>query len=144
MLQYPLIRSFFDFSIESEKVDEGNISEDEIIDEEEDRRKRRNFRLSRSSRSGELQRSRIDSVFDILFTFVIIGLTQRLQKMRIPKVIYPVRVSFMRWLTKEQIFTEFFTEIFHSKKCVRSVCEVNLSFKLNLIKSEYFMQMSRN
>ena len=105
MLQYPLIRSLFDFSIESEKVDEGNISEDEIIDEEEDRRKRRNFRLSRSSRSGEFQRSRMDSVFDILFTFVIIGLTQRLQKMRIPKVIYPVRVSFMRWLTKEQIFS---------------------------------------
>ena len=55
MLQYPLIRSFFDFSIESEKVTEGDNegSEDEIIDEEEDRRKRRNFRLSRSSRSGE-------------------------------------------------------------------------------------------
>ena len=55
MLQYPLIRSFFDFSIESEKVNEGDNegSEDEIIDEEVDRRKRRNFRLSRSSRSGE-------------------------------------------------------------------------------------------
>ena len=73
MLQYPLIRSLFDFSIESEKVEEGNISEDEIIDEEEDRRKRRNFRLSRSSRSGELQLSLIDSILDILFTFVIIG-----------------------------------------------------------------------
>ena len=52
MLQYPLIRNFFDFSIESEKLDE-HSAEDEIIDEEEDRRKRRNFRLSRTSRSGE-------------------------------------------------------------------------------------------
>jgi len=40
--------------MESEKIDENSGSfEDEIIDEEEDRRKRRNFRLSRTSRSGE-------------------------------------------------------------------------------------------
>ena len=54
MLQHRLIRSLLDFSVESEKTDEDSEgSEDEIIDEEEDRRKRRNFRLSRTSRSGE-------------------------------------------------------------------------------------------
>ena len=54
MLQHPLIRSLFDFSVESEKTGEDSgASEDEIIDEEEDRRKRRNFRLSRTSRSGK-------------------------------------------------------------------------------------------
>ena len=54
MLQHPLIKNLFDFSKDSEKIDENSgSSEDEIIDEEEDRRKRRNFRLSRTSRSGE-------------------------------------------------------------------------------------------
>ena len=54
MLQHPLIRSLFDFSVDSQNVaEDSGASEDEIIDEEEDRRKRKNFRLSRTSRSGK-------------------------------------------------------------------------------------------